>query len=314
MLLFEILNIFFDIIIIVLFIRYFVEKYQFYGYGPVLDSIMRITNAIMRPLLLRAPRSNVLFREHMPLAAILVVVLIRGAAMWLLGAAHPLAVMLSARSLTGLPYAVGISLGMAVCLAAEMTIAFLFASLMISKRGMHLAPNAGVACFQERTYAIFQFAKRFVPSNNIVVLFLSASFAILLAAGAVSALVSLAFAKGAAALVGAMIITCFQILQQLVWIYMILLLVAIIISWVGADPFSVMAQVLRAMTDPYLNVFRRLLPWARIDFIDLSPIAAFILLYPVTSGLLTMIQAGLLSAVIPMQAAAPSVTPQLPTV
>ncbi len=51
-------------------------------------------------------------------------------------------------------------------------------------------------------------------------------------------------------------------------------------SWIAADPFSMILQFVRAMSDPYLTFFRRIFPWARIDFVDLSPVFAFLFLHP----------------------------------
>lgn len=55
-----------------------------------------------------------------------------------------------------------------------------------------------------------------------------------------------------------------------------LLVVRIILSWFGADPYNDLVQILYKITEPMLAPFRRL-P-LQIGAIDLSPILAFIVL------------------------------------
>lgn len=56
----------------------------------------------------------------------------------------------------------------------------------------------------------------------------------------------------------------------------IILVVRIIISWVGADPYNEIVRVVYSVTEPILAPFRRL-P-LQMGAIDLSPILAFLLL------------------------------------
>ena len=60
-------------------------------------------------------------------------------------------------------------------------------------------------------------------------------------------------------------------------IYLILLFIRVILSWFPnvnwmSPPFSILSQ----LTDPYLNIFRSLIP--PLGGLDLSPILAFLLL------------------------------------
>ncbi len=73
-------------------------------------------------------------------------------------------------------------------------------------------------------------------------------------------------------------------LSTLFYVYSILILVKILLSWVPRIPDN---EVLRAIvrfvddvTDPYLNLFRRLIPPVGVGGmgLDLSPIAALIVL------------------------------------
>lgn len=279
--LFAIFDIFFRILIIVLLIRFFIEKYQYYGYGPVLFGIIEITNKLLMPLRQIIPPASRLLHQYLPLTAIGVIVLIRGLVLWVLGSWHPLQVLTPASGISGLLPSVGLSAAMAVLLIAEMLILFLFASMMVSRYGIMACSNAGFLCFQEKTYAIFQWAKKIIRADDLVTLFLFSSAVILLAGGFLAAFFTFSFTQGPVYFYAATVVSVFDILSNLVFLYMIILMLSILSSWVGADNFSLLIQILKAMTEPYLNIFRRLCPWARIDFIDLSPIFAFIVLNPV---------------------------------
>ncbi len=71
--------------------------------------------------------------------------------------------------------------------------------------------------------------------------------------------------------------------DKLVLIYMILIFVRIIISWIPRIPYNstlqAVLQFIHDITDPYLRIFRRLLPpiGDRIP-LDLSPLIALIVL------------------------------------
>ncbi|PZV18446.1 MAG: YggT family protein [Leptolyngbya sp.] len=73
-------------------------------------------------------------------------------------------------------------------------------------------------------------------------------------------------------------------LKTFVGIYFVLLVIRILLSWFPnvdwlSPPFSVLSQ----LTDPYLNLFRSIIP--PLGGIDLSPILAFLLLQLVQTGL-----------------------------
>jgi YggT family protein len=75
-----------------------------------------------------------------------------------------------------------------------------------------------------------------------------------------------------------------QTLSQFLAIYSILLIVRILLSWFpNVDWFSPPFSVLSQLTDPYLNLFRSIIP--PLGGIDLSPILAFLLLSLLRSGL-----------------------------
>lgn len=87
------------------------------------------------------------------------------------------------------------------------------------------------------------------------------------------------------------LVKALALLTSLVFnILYIILVVRIIISWVGADPYNEIVQVVCRITDPILEPFRRL-P-LQLGGIDFSPILVFFLLSvlnSVISGVLARI-------------------------
>lgn len=73
--------------------------------------------------------------------------------------------------------------------------------------------------------------------------------------------------------------------DTLVLVYLVLIFIRIIVSWFRSVPYhpvlSAFLTFVHDVTDPYLNLFRRFIPMARLGGagIDLSPIiATFVLL------------------------------------
>ena len=66
----------------------------------------------------------------------------------------------------------------------------------------------------------------------------------------------------------------------LVYVYVILIFIRIVISWLPRIPYSrpldIFLTFVRDVVDPFLNIFRRVLPLARVGpaAIDLSPMVA----------------------------------------
>ena len=71
----------------------------------------------------------------------------------------------------------------------------------------------------------------------------------------------------------------------LVYVYVILIFIRVLISWLTRVPYSrpldIFLTFVRDVVDPYLNLFRRMIPMARLGpaAIDLSPmIGSFLLI------------------------------------
>jgi YggT family protein len=69
----------------------------------------------------------------------------------------------------------------------------------------------------------------------------------------------------------------FRIISGAIWLYEIVLLIRIVLSWVNPDPYNRLVIIIRSVTDPYLDFFRRIIP-LRIGMLDLSPVFAFLAL------------------------------------
>lgn len=66
------------------------------------------------------------------------------------------------------------------------------------------------------------------------------------------------------------------VLDKVIWLYSVVLIVAVLITWVRPDPFSPIVQFLRSATEPVLEWVRRKLPFTMAGGLDLSPIVVLL--------------------------------------
>jgi YggT family protein len=66
------------------------------------------------------------------------------------------------------------------------------------------------------------------------------------------------------------------ILSKLLWIYSLVVMVGVLISWVSPDPFNPIVQFLRSVTEPIFAWVRRRLPFAVVGRLDLSPLIVLV--------------------------------------
>lgn len=69
-----------------------------------------------------------------------------------------------------------------------------------------------------------------------------------------------------------------SILDRVLWLYNIVIFIAVLISWVNPDPFNPVVQFLRAATEPVFRAIRRWMPFTMVGMIDLSPLVALVLI------------------------------------
>lgn len=60
-------------------------------------------------------------------------------------------------------------------------------------------------------------------------------------------------------------------------VYTYLIIIRIFLSWIPHNPYQPVIKFIYEVTEPYLKIFRKIIP--PIGTIDLSPIAAFIVLH-----------------------------------
>ncbi len=84
----------------------------------------------------------------------------------------------------------------------------------------------------------------------------------------------------------------YLVANSLISLYLLLLFIRILLSWFGGiESMGKAGEILGAITDPYLNLFRRL-GFLRIGYFDFSPVVAIMVL-SLISSVLTRLQAQL---------------------
>ena len=66
------------------------------------------------------------------------------------------------------------------------------------------------------------------------------------------------------------------ILDRVLWLYSIVMLIAVLLTWVNPDPYNPIVRFLRSATEPVFGWIRRHLPFAVIGMLDLSPMVALL--------------------------------------
>lgn len=69
------------------------------------------------------------------------------------------------------------------------------------------------------------------------------------------------------------------ILDQVLWLYNIVVFIAVVLSWVGADPFNPIVRALRSVTEPVFAWVRARLPFAMLGMLDLSPMMVLVAIW-----------------------------------
>ena len=67
-----------------------------------------------------------------------------------------------------------------------------------------------------------------------------------------------------------------QVLNSILWLFWVLIIARVIVSWVNADPYNALVRIIVQSTDPLLRLFRRL-P-LQLGGIDLSPLVAILVI------------------------------------
>jgi YggT family protein len=68
------------------------------------------------------------------------------------------------------------------------------------------------------------------------------------------------------------------ILDGLLWLYLWIIIISALLSWVNPDPYNPIVRFLRAVTEPVLHQVRRRLPFVYAAGIDFSPLVVIVLI------------------------------------
>ena len=72
-----------------------------------------------------------------------------------------------------------------------------------------------------------------------------------------------------------LIIGLLQLFNGLLWLYMWVIIIAALLTWVKPDPYNPIVQVLYRLTQPAYSLVRRLMPTS-FNGIDLAPLVIII--------------------------------------
>ena len=68
------------------------------------------------------------------------------------------------------------------------------------------------------------------------------------------------------------------ILGKVLTLYTYVLVASVLMSWISPDPFNPIVQFIRAVTQPFFDLIRRVLPFTMVGMFDLAPLVAFLLI------------------------------------
>ena len=78
-----------------------------------------------------------------------------------------------------------------------------------------------------------------------------------------------------------------KVLHIILQIYMWIVIIGALLSWVNPDPYNPLVRFLYAATEPVFSWLRRKLPFLRLGGIDFSPLVVIALIIFLDSALVT---------------------------
>ena len=75
--------------------------------------------------------------------------------------------------------------------------------------------------------------------------------------------------------------TIFSVISTILTLYTIVIIAAVVVSWVQPNPYNPLVRVLRALTDPVFYRLRKWFPFLTIGGIDLSPVVVLLFIQAV---------------------------------
>jgi len=87
--------------------------------------------------------------------------------------------------------------------------------------------------------------------------------------------------------IGNLLQTIAFIVDRVLQLYNLVLIIAVLVSWVRPDPFHPIVQFLRMASEPVFDWIRRRAPFVVVGMLDLSPLVAFLIIYFLRSFVVT---------------------------
>lgn len=69
-----------------------------------------------------------------------------------------------------------------------------------------------------------------------------------------------------------------KVIDILLTVYLWIVIISAVLSWVNPDPYNPIVRLLRRMTEPILSRIRRLIPIAGLG-VDFSPVVLILIIY-----------------------------------
>lgn len=264
-----------NVILVLLVVRFFLEDYTFYGFGPLLHTVFQITDFFCKPLQSALASESRTIQRATPWIAIGLILVIRGLWWWWIFPD-------GSRDQSVLPPPIQClfnSFLQFVNLVYILVIALLLVSVLLAKEGVAFYSSAGYKVFQEKTFRVLQITQSYLRTHNLWRLFAGSVVWLTACHFVIASLLSWGVFRGYGYLFGREVLFQLEAAAAILQVYYFILLVAIVTSWVNPDPRHPVVAVVRALAEPYLHIFRRLCPWARVGMIDFSPILAFFALF-----------------------------------
>ncbi|MFH1737420.1 MAG: YggT family protein [bacterium] len=263
-------------ILVLLVIRFFLADYTYYGFSPFLQTVYQITDFFCKPIRSLLGTQSPGMERVVPWIAVGLILLVRG--LWF--AFLNLSQKDSGFALDGTASIVAVHAVAASCLQFVdmiylLTVALLLSSVLVAKAGVAFHSSAGYQAFQQSTFRVFQITQGYIRTHDLWRLFAGSVIWLAAVHFVISSLLTFGVFEGYGQLFGREALFQIQTVSSILQIYYFVLIVAIIISWVSSDPHNPVVAVVRALAEPYLRMFRKLCPWARVGMLDFSPILAF---------------------------------------
>ncbi len=89
--------------------------------------------------------------------------------------------------------------------------------------------------------------------------------------------------------INAFLSALFSVLFMLIDLYVWIVIIRALITWVNADPYNPIVRLLSQLVDPITARIRRWFPFVRVGMVDLSPLLLVFFLYFVKVFLVSLL-------------------------